>query len=321
MAITGPSSYIPTTDEFIVHWTAADASLGVAGPITVLKGISRTGLADLRGQLEAKRAQVQALRNGREIARAGIEAGKTALLGRLGQFRQKMRSLAPDSPWEAALPKAFSVSEGYGRVIPPLDELADLWARYETKEGLLTLMGLYTCTDFGNDLTALKAAYTALIAADHSLGLVRSQRTELERKIHGVLKAYRQRIPAEFPIGDPVLDTLPRLTPPDIDRDPAPVQANGLWNTTTVKAELNWTSSTDADLTHYEVRAVAGPDYEVEDESPVATVLSSEPRAWSGDFALGSPGSAATFRVYVVLGTGHERGSNPVTITRPAAEV
>lgn len=39
--------------------------------------------------------------------------------------------------------------------------------------------------------------------------------------------------------------------------------------------------------------------------------------AWPSALPLGTPGNAASYKVYVILTTGNERGSNPVTITRP----
>ena len=32
MPISSPASYLPTSDEFIAHWTAANTALGAAGP-------------------------------------------------------------------------------------------------------------------------------------------------------------------------------------------------------------------------------------------------------------------------------------------------
>ena len=40
-------------------------------------------------------------------------------------------------------------------------------------------------------------------------------------------------------------------------------------------------------------------------------------REFSTDFALATPGVVAGFKVYVVLTTGNERGSDPVYVTRP----
>ena len=316
MPINGPASYLPTTDEFLAHWASANTTLGAAGPIEVTGGVNRAALLALRTQLETTRAQVEGLRNGREEARFLINEGKTALLERLNQFNLKVRSLSPDSKWEAMLPKAYTASEGIGRVLPPLDEMGDLWTRYEAEESPLLLMGAYSLATFTTALTALKAAFTAVTLADNALGLKRQERTTLENRIYPILKAYRQRIPAEFAEGSPIAATLPRLTPVS-GSTPDPVVANGNFNATTTTADLNWTASTETDLASYEVRGVAGPDYDTEDEVPLATLPPGAPRTYSTNFALSTPGNAASYKVYVILTTGNERGSNPVTVTRP----
>ena len=317
MPITGPASYLPTTDEFLAHWASANAAMGAAGSIEVTGGINAAALLTLRTQLETARAQVEARRNGREEARFLIEDGKIALLERLNQFNLKLRSLNPGSKWEAMLPKAFSASEGIGRVLPPLDEMQDLWTRYETEETPLLLMGASSLATFTNALAALKASYTALSSAENALGVKRQERTALENRIYPILKAYRQRIPAEFAEGSPILATLPRLSPVP-GSTPDPVVANGNYNPATITADLNWTASTETDLASYEVRGVAGPDYDTEDEVNLATIPPGAPRTYSTNFALGTPGNAASYKVYVILTTGNERGSNPVSVPRPA---
>ena len=41
------------------------------------------------------------------------------------------------------------------------------------------------------------------------------------------------------------------------------------------------------------------------------------PLLYATNYALGTPGNAASYKVYIILTTGNESGSNPVTITRP----
>ena len=236
MPISGPASYLPTTDEFLAHWSAANTALGAGNPITVFSGKTRANLLTLRTQLETARATVEILRNAREGERTNVETLKATLLARLNQFVMKIRSLSPGTKWENMLPKAYSITDGMGRVIPALDDVADIWSRYETETASqLQLMDSYPLGDFLDGLTALKAGYTALSSADKGLGLQRGNRTELENQIQPILKAYRQRIPAEFPEGSALLATLPRLTPIP-GSTPDPVVANGTFNALTLTA-------------------------------------------------------------------------------------
>ncbi len=317
MPITGPSSYLPTTELFISHWTLANTALGPAGPIILAGGLTLAGLTGLRTTLETQRALVEGGRNAVEGARADIELRKAALLVRLNQFNSKLPSLVPGSRWVSMVPRAFSVSEGMGRVIPPLDELDDLWARYDDENPPLTLMGGYEKSDFSTDLVMLKAAYKAYSAETVSLGLARGKRTETENKIYPVLLQYRQRIPSEFAEGSAILASLPRLTPAG-GKTPDAVQLSGSYDAAMQESDLAWTVVTDPSVTELEIRGTAGPEYDPEDESVLASFAPGAPRLWSGTFGLLVPGGSASFKIYSITAEGNERGSNAVTITRPA---
>ena len=80
---------------------------------------------------------------------------------------------------------------------------------------------------------------------------------------------------------------------------------------------MTWSESSEAALARYEVRGSAGDDYETDDEIVLATVLPTGSREVLTDFALNTPGLTAGFKVYVVLETGNERGSEAVFVTRP----
>ncbi len=57
--------------------------------------------------------------------------------------------------------------------------------------------------------------------------------------------------------------------------------------------------------------------YETDAESVVASVAPGAARSVSTEQGLGAPGATALYRVYVVLKTGNEKGSETVSITRP----
>lgn len=316
MAISGPSSYLPTTDLFLAHWQAANTALGAQGPIVLQGGKARADLLSLRETLEQRRAAVEDARNELEGKRADLAAAKAALLARLNQFNGKLESLSGESRWTAMAPKAFSVSDGMGKVIRPLDDMASIWLRYENEESAFPLMGGYSRLNFVAALSGLKALYSAYADAETALGLIRGQRNETQEEIYAILKAYRKRIPSEFAEGSAILTTLPKLTPPP-GHTPAPVQASGAWNAATQVAELAWSAVTDAAVVSVEVRATAGPEYDPDDESVLATLAPDAPRTWTGNFGLGVPRAMAAFKVYLLTAEGNERGSNTVVIQRP----
>ena len=80
MPITGPSSYVPTAEEFDQHWATADASLGPGNEITLPDGAIQAGLTAKKDQLADKRAELQGKLNNKEIARGDVEIKKAALL-------------------------------------------------------------------------------------------------------------------------------------------------------------------------------------------------------------------------------------------------
>ena len=69
-------------------------------------------------------------------------------------------------------------------------------------------------------------------------------------------------------------------------------------------------------LDHYSVRTAPGPKYKAVDESVVAEVAKTLTH-FSTNKGLVAPGATALFRVYVVLMTANEKGSNTVSVTRP----
>ena len=320
MPLTGPASYLSTADDFIAHWTSANAALPPATPIVLAAAATVTTLTTLRATLETQRATVEVTRNDVELARAEIESLKASLLDRLNQFNGKLASLAPSSPLMNLRPKAFTQGEGMGRVLPPLDDLADVWDRYDTAHAAapLTLMGGYTLADYTVDLDSLKTAFPTWSTAKHALSLARAKRTETENQIRAILVQYRQRIPSEFAEGSAILASLPRLTPPD-GATPDAVVLSGTWNAATTQADLAWSPVTDESVTTLQLRASAGPEYDAEDESIVATFpAGTTPPAWSGLWGLAAPGTAATFKLYSITAEGNEHGSNAVTVTRAA---
>jgi hypothetical protein len=317
MPITSPASYLPTVDEFIAHWTSANAAILAGGPIILARGVTLANLTTLRGDLASQRAEVESARNEVEGTRADILILKGELLARIAQFRGKIESLSPDSRWTAMLPKAYSISEGMGRVIPPLDALQDMWTRYESAESAITLMGGYDLADFTGELITLKARYTAHTAALNAAGVARGLRDEIQATLYDILKQYRQRIPSEFPEDSAILETLPRLTPLPGSTPPA-VQLTATLDTATNQALLTWTPPESDTITTLQVRGSIGPEFDAEDDVLLATLPATGPHTWTGPFGLNAPGTAVAFKVYTLTAEGNEKGSNAAIVTRPA---
>lgn len=321
MPITGPSSYVPTLNLFIPHWVDVNLALGAGGPLILEDGTTIAILTGYRDQLAAFQASVQGKLNDVQIAAADMFAKKSALLGRLGEFNRKVRGAISKSPYAAALADVPSITSAQGLILDPLDDTANLWPKINAATipgftGPLLLPGGYAVATFLTDLTALKTAYAAISTADHEVNLERKLRNFIQDKVEPALVAYRRGVAGAFPENDPLVLSLPQVSP-DPGSTPDAVSANGSWDATLVSAKLTWSASPDANLVEYEIRFSPGPNYSTETETVVGNVAPTAPREFLTNAGLSSSGDVASFKVYVILSTGNEKGSNTVTITRP----
>ena len=317
MAISGAASYLPTLGLFIPHWHGANAELAPAAPL-IVEGKTVADLGALRTELENRRAAVEVARNSQEGARTGIEMLKAALLARLSQFKGKLQTVDVDPVLLLLLPRAYSQGDGLGRVIPALDDMADVWARHDAAGVPLVLRGGYTLAGFTADLALLSAAYKAYGKARNDVKLARGRREETQDAIRPLLVNYRKLIAAEFAERSAIRETLPEYSPPHKGPLPEAVSLSGTYDATENRAEFAWSPVTDGKVKEVQVRASVGPEYEVQDETILATFAPDAPGVWAGTYGLLIPGSASSFKVYTVTAAGRERGSNAVTVTRPA---
>jgi hypothetical protein len=126
---------------------------------------------------------------------------------------------------------------------------------------------------------------------------------------------YREAIKVEYGESHPFFASLPRIYPAP-GSTPDTVTLTGQWDVPQNAAALSWTASTDPNFDHYEVRMSPGSNY----DAVTATVIANMDAGtldWLTIDGLASSGDTASFRVYVILTTGNEAGSNTLTVTRP----
>lgn len=321
MPISGPSSYPPTMALFLAHWDEVNTELGVAGPLVLPDGTTRAALSTLRDELLAFAASVQSELNDREVARGQIEGSKALLLGRLGEFNRKVRGFLGHTPYARALPEVPATLAGEGATLAPLDDMASLWgtingATIPGFTGPLLLLSGYALAAFAADLAALKSAYGNYQTADQQLRIERQQRNDVQDVAYAALRAYRAAVQGTFAPTHALVESLPALTPPP-GSTPAAVTLSGSWNAAAFQAELTWTVSSDPDLFQYEVRMTPGATYDPDADAVVGNVPASGAPTLLTSAGLANPGDTASFKVFVILTTGNESGSNTVTITRP----
>lgn len=324
MPISGPSSYPTTTQEFFVHWGLVNTALGVGHPMVLQGGATVDTLEEYRDDLDGLRDAVTDAGVDRTLAREELNGMIATLQVRLVAFNAWVRANLAGMAYARSLNDAFAVGEGEAAVHQGVRALTRLWTKVNAiatpPEGVtlpLLLAGGYTVAMLETDRLALVALYQALSDAEVDLRLAREMRNDHQDLIYPVLKAYRAKLPTLLPEGHALVASMPVLTPPD-GHTPDAVTVSGSWNATTHQAELTWGESSDADLREYQVRGVSGDEYIGDDESLLATVPAGGARTLATDFALGTPGLTTSFKVYVVLDTGRERGSAVVVVHRPS---
>lgn len=323
MPITDIASYPIVMQEFIEHWADVNAALG-GEPATDFKLTGGYPLATFISDRATLAAIIISINSDPDLPLAITlrDAKKGAIRIRLTHFRATVAGQLSGSPYPTNLPLQPKLQEGEGRFLDPFDDMSRWWATINgdvTIPGFtppLILQGGYTQTDFTTELAALRTAYTAVGSADDNARLARAQRDKQMKAAYERMKQYRTGIFGALPADDPLLTTVPDLTPPQwVPLNP--VLLNAVWNAATSMADLNWTASTDVNLGEYSVRYVPGlaaydPNNEILIVDLPVTALS-----LSTDDGLLSVGVTAQFRVYAVRTTGAETGSNIVVVTRP----
>jgi hypothetical protein len=333
MPWSGNSSTIPTTEEFIEHWAAANALLGPASPI-VMPGaplgfpteVNWSTLAALLTDLETQVATIQSKANGAALVRGDLKLRQVALLDQFGQFTDKVRGNLSGTKWIGAVPLAPTEGDAQSRFCDPMDDAADLWLRINTEQALgvgkvLTLRDGTTQAQFATMVQELKTAWRALKTADLELKLARGQRNTIQDKIYPILKQYRVVLPTYFAAGSAIVESLPRLTP-EPGSTPEPAVLTGVWNSTTNKEDFSAAVPVQPNMKRLRLLYSPGTAWSEEDASAVLSmsldgVDLSVPVTFSTDFALSAPGSTALFRAVVENDTGNEASSNVLEVTRP----
>jgi len=324
MPISGPSSYPRTIDEFTSHWAGANAQPQAGAGIVLKGGIAQSYLVSMGNNLGTVRDQVAGMGVEDTLAGEQLVMLVTRLQVRMVEFNARVRADFEGTAYARSLPLAFTVAEGEGLVRDALRKVSLLWTKIDAispaPAGValpLVLMGNYDRASFDTDRQSLREAFGALSAAEVNLRLAREQRNDAQDLIYAVLKAYRAKLPSVFPAGHAVLESMPVLRAAP-GHTPDAVTAAVVWDVPAAQAKVTWTASPEADIARYEVRGASGESYVAADETVLATVAPGDARELLTDFALPTAGLTAGFKVYVVLPTGNERGSEAVYVTRPA---
>ncbi|HEV7404149.1 MAG TPA: hypothetical protein VGO11_14510 [Chthoniobacteraceae bacterium] len=324
MPITNNSSYRPTINEFIAHWSQVDAELPV--PIVTYNEAklaqSLAQFTDLSTTLDTQATEVIDALTTMALARGDIDLKKAQLLAWLIEFTGLMDAYWVGTAYMKARPRGPSITLGEEKFINPMRDAASLWTKLNgapAPGGVtlpLALSDGTTQAQFATALAALQVVYAQERIAAQDLVLARAFREESKRSAYLTIKAYRLAVAArcaQFPV---LVETLPALTPAP-GHTPDPVQASAVFQAPDL-AKVVYEASEEAELDHYELRGNPGDAYHDDDAVTIDTHLPGDPREFLTGFSLTQPGAHVALKVYVVLKTGNEAGSAPMVVQRPA---
>ena len=317
MPISGPSSYVSTTEQFIAHWTLADAALGMGNEIVLAGGVNLLLLSAKKVALVTKRTLLQAKLTDLEVARGDIDVRKETLIGLFAKFVDRVRALFPDSKWSRALPTQPGINDALGLFTDPMDSAASLWKLINDDPTVSDIVILGTTqAQFVTQIASVKAAFGTRTTASTVANVTREERNDLQDDIYAILKNYRQALPTHFVTGHALADSLPSLTP-EPGSTPDPVSVTAEFVPALGQARIQYTKSTATDFAEYEIRMTPGPSWSNSDDSVIGNVADINTLEFLTTAGVQSPGVTATYKVVVRTTTGNESSSDAVSVTRP----
>lgn len=318
-------------DEFIAHWTQCNVYLG-AQPLVVVVApepasapapppVTLAAFSLLRTGLLANQQAVQAALNGVQIARSTLAVTKNRLLTILELFRGTMAAFYQGTVYADARPGLPQPGDGQDRFCQPMMDAVSLWQRMNAGPPVpgvtlpLVLPDGQNVDGMRTALATLQAQYAAERTAVQEVTLARAVRNQSQDAIYKVLKAYRQTVPPRLVLHPVMVETMPRLAPLP-GHTPQPVQASAVL-VPPDESKVVYEASAEPTLAHYVLEGCNGEEFHEEDAVVVATHAPGEPREFLVRFGLTQPGTAAAFKVFVVLTTGNRAGSAAVVVRRP----
>lgn len=323
MPISNNASYIPTMNEFIPHWTQVDAALPT--PLIVAKpdqaAMTVTDFTALREAIQQQALDVVGFLNDQEIARGDINLRKTTMLALLNEFNGLLDGYWVGTAFLNARPLVPGFSMGEENFLKPMRDMATLWTKLNAgtaPTGVtlpLTLANGMVQAPFALMIKGLQNAYAAEAKAAQDVVLERGLRELNKASAYEVMKSYRTVVPSRCRLFPALVSTLPALTPAG-GHTPDAVEASAVFEAPD-KSHVTHEASTDADLARYELRGNPGETYDENDAVTILTHTPSDPREFVTNFSLSAPGAKVALKVFVVLTTGNEAGSETMVVQRP----
>lgn len=329
------SSAIPFANRFLAHWSSVDAHIG-AGPaffLPVKPGVippnfNRSGLVALRDVLESQLDAVQAQLNVLQTNSRAIVLKKEVLIKRMRLFLEVVDGYYAGTALYGSRPNMPTANEGEEKFREPLRDAKNMWTSMNSapapsgitlpvtiNEGTVAVPALVTQAQFVTSMTELQGLYEARAQARQDLNTARARRDETIGFIYAALLSYRTAVLPRISTNQPLIDTLPRLSPEGGHTPDAVTVEATLTSPDT--ATGTHSESAEATFAEYEVLGAAGDDADLEDAVILFTRTNRTPAPFTVTLGLADPGGAVSLWVRVVLASGNQRTSERVVVQRP----
>ena len=312
--------------EFKKHWLSSNTKLGASPLILTLPdktSLSQAQFAGLHTSLLAQQDTLQTWAVDVQIARGNVNVKKAELLAKFNLFTALMDGSYQGTGFYEARPLAPGITFGKELFLKPLGDAMKLWKRMnegEAPAGVTLPLVLGDGTDqggFASAVSALCFAYAGLEDKEVDLRIARGNRNVTQTRAYAAMKMYREGAENKFVLHPELIETLPRLSPLP-GHTPDAVNASAMLEGSN-QSKIVHDASTDAMISHYELRGNAGDDYNEGDAVVIASHEPGEAMEFVTPFALTQPGAKAAFKIFVVLTTGNEAGSAEMVVERPAS--
>lgn len=325
MAITNNSSFVPTMNLFLAHFTQCNAALApgvLLIPMPDNTTLNKVQFDGVRNGLLAQQTVVQGRLNDQQIARGDIDLQKVALLVSINLFNEVLDAFYAQTKFIGARPRVPGFNDGPENFTRPLVDAMTLWEKINAAAapaGVVLPLVLANGTahgSFASAISTLQFAYLAEGDATQNVALARTDRNLLQEKAYTAMKSYRLAVPAKLALHPNLVETLPVLTPAP-GHTPVPVNASALFQAPD-EVKVVYGASADPDLLEYQLRGTVGDKYEEDDAIVIASHGPGDAREFMTAFGLTQPGATVALKLYVVLTTGNESGSAAMVVRRPA---
>ncbi len=216
--------------------------------------------------------------------------------------------MTPETPEDSSAQETF---------LRPMRDINDAWLKIENSGSVFTLPPAGTArASFAGKVQDLSGKWKALNTAEVNYGYELDKRNVLQVRTDDILGRYRPTVVSLFAPENPLVLSIPRLSPLP-GHTPDAVGLTAVWDETEGMARLSWSASAETDLDRYQIRMSPAALYNADAESVVDDIPGGGALEYLTTEGLLTPGAVASFKIYVILDTDNERGSNAVPVTRP----